>query len=77
MLQEGENRLQLDRVLKIANPIHLEELVNCAGQPFVSKWHSNLVTFGDDQILLGSSTWVSNAHDAWLVAPRWIRIIKQ
>ena len=66
MLQEGEDRLQLGRVLEIANPIHLEELVNCAGPPFISKWHSNLVTSCDAQILLGSSTWVSNAHDARL-----------
>ena len=43
MLQEGEDRLQLDRVLKIANPIHLEELVNCTGHPFISKPHFVMV----------------------------------
>lgn len=69
MLQEREDSLQLVWVHKVANPIHLEQLVNGAGQPFISKWKSNLVTSWDDHILLGSSAWVSKTQNVRMVGP--------
>lgn len=69
MLQEREDSQQLVRVHKVANPIHLEQFVNGAGQPFISKWNSNLVISCDDHILLGSFTWVSKAQNVGLVGP--------
>ncbi len=58
MLQEREDRLQVDRVYEVAHPVHLEKLVNSAGQPLITKQYCYLVTPSNDHILLSSSTWV-------------------